>query len=291
MLRTAARETLAEPQARRAARGPQGSGPPCATRQRGLTWRQDDRLPLPPVSIVANDVSLLCTAAKGREGQLGPQGPHPSAQAPLSRATCAQPAQHLSARRHRPAHNPTAWPQGPCRAQQPGSRTSRPGRPPRAPGTQPPWVKRSSRSGDRPPPLPLTAHSTRGRECPSPTGPTAGLAGITAPWQLRTGQQTAPEPSEDLGSPRCPWPAPAGGGVSPPEDPPQVARDEVEAIVQMALGRDLLQVGQAVHVRGQELGHELTCGRGHTPRKGGRTEPLPGEDGPPGLRPLHRPAA
>lgn len=96
--------------ARTAARGPQGSGPPCATRRGGLTWRQDDGLPLPPVSIVANDVSLLCTAAKGREGQLGP---HPSAQAPLSRATWAQPAQRLSARQHRPAHNPTALSPGP----------------------------------------------------------------------------------------------------------------------------------------------------------------------------------
>ena len=86
-LQTAPGETPAEPRAREAARGPQASSPPCAPRQGGLTWHQDDRLPLPPVSIVANDVSLLRTAAEGR-GSAAAAGATPSAQAPLTSYLC-----------------------------------------------------------------------------------------------------------------------------------------------------------------------------------------------------------
>lgn len=195
-LQTAPRETPAEPQARKAARGPQGSSPPRATPRGGLTWHQDDRLPLPPVSIVANDVSLLCAAAEGREGQLGPLGPHPSAQAPLLRATCAQSARHLSVHQHGPAHNPTAAspgpPQGPAaRLLDLTARTDAQGsRAPTSAGEQllPPWGQASPR-------LSLSPHPGRGTPlAPSPTS-SAHRAHVWLGWHR--GPLAAPDRPTD----------------------------------------------------------------------------------------------
>lgn len=69
---------------------PTGPAPPCATRQSILTWCQGNRFTLPPVSIVANDISLLCAAdQRGDRVRQEPQGapnPHrlasPTARAP-----------------------------------------------------------------------------------------------------------------------------------------------------------------------------------------------------------------
>lgn len=47
--------------------------------------------------------------------------------------------------------------------------------------------------------------------------------------------------------------------VSQTVDPPQISCYEVEAVVQVSLCGDLLQVGQAVHVCGQKLGHKFAC--------------------------------
>lgn len=129
-------------------------------------------------------------------------GATPSCTGALSRATCAQPAQRLSARQHRPAHNPTALsppraPAGPSSpAPEPHSQGGRPGLRDSASLGEPllpPW-------GQAPTPAPRCPLH-RGREYPSPTGP--GWLG----WH-HAGPLAAPdrptdssEPSEDLGSP------------------------------------------------------------------------------------------
>lgn len=45
-------------------------------------------------------------------------------------------------------------------------------------------------------------------------------------------------------------------------DSPQIGCQEVEAIVQVTLRGDLLQVGKTVHVCGQKVGHQFTCEQG-----------------------------
>lgn len=60
-------------------------------------------------------------------------------------------------------------------------------------------------------------------------------------------------------------------------DPPQISCYEIEAIVQMSLCRDLLQVGQAVHVCGQKVGHKFACEqRTDTMAEATGLAPLPG---------------
>lgn len=60
----------------------------------------------------------------------------------------------------------------------------------------------------------------------------------------------------------CPRGSARQSRYPPLADPPQVGCYEVEAIVQMALHRDLLQVGQAVHVSGQKVSDKFTCRQG-----------------------------